>query len=78
MTHYFTPRSANASCASERNFSTFSRLFRPVKSSTPVWESTPAGRTSRIACLTFSGVRPPARITGRSESSAKCLLTRQS
>jgi len=43
-----------------------------------VWESTPAGLTSRIARLTFSGVSPPARITGLSASSTRRLLTRQS
>lgn len=32
--------------------------------STPEFTSTPAGRTRAMAAATFSGVRPPARMTG--------------
>jgi len=38
----------------------------------------PAGRTAEIACRTFAGVRPPASITGRGDSSTSRRLTPQS
>src|SRR6476469_10089089 len=60
-----TQHSANPAEASATNSLTLASSFRPLASSTPVWTSTPAGRTAAIACRTLAGVSPPARITGR-------------
>ena len=38
--------------------------FTPGDDSTPLATSTAYGRTARTAAATFSGVRPPARMTG--------------
>src|SRR5690606_3511939 len=66
-----------ALCASLTNRSTFSLLLRPDSSSTPVWVSTPAGRTASIASYTLSAVKPPARMTGLGEHKTSSRLTAQ-
>jgi len=47
-----------------------SSCFLPSLASTPEWTSTPQGFTALIACATFSGVKPPARMTGTLEVDA--------
>ena len=52
--------------------------FASARSAVGRCSSTPAGRTAEIACPTFAGVSPPARITGRADSSTSRRLSPQS
>jgi hypothetical protein len=53
-------------------------LPAPSARSVRVFESTPAGRTARIAAPTLSGPSPPARIAGTATVSTICRLIPQS
>src|SRR6266851_4262093 len=70
--------SSNVSCAWRTNARTRSGDFLPLRHSTPEFTSTAYGFTVIIASRTFSGVRPPARMTGAVAASTMRELILQS
>ena len=62
---------ASASCVAATKTEILSELFIPCSTSTPLLTSTPHGRSKRTAWPTFSGFRPPDRMSGRDKGSAR-------